>query len=402
VVYPVLSRTMLLLSSAATAAADFDQHYELQSTATAAVGSAYARSASAVAAAQDFAGSAVTSVREAAVAASHYARVPDVVAAAQASIASAEEQVTALLDASPEGSMVGSARDALRAAALQLAAVREAWTEGRVPGLAEASRAAITRAREAVSALSTPAVGALGGAVDAGVTAARVRADAALRAAQEHVSMARARLVPAAEEAAELSSEGMRRLGQAAFVLAEAGEDVAVRLAASADEATGLSDRVSAVVASLQLQSAGEAVAGAVGTAARSPAVTDAVARLEAADEASCCGCGSRTARVAWTVATAAWAYAVHLAGRVAKERATAKETSTTGSSAKDGSAKDTAAGAKKRSPPKAKNSDSEAEVVAAAPAAAEDSGSRPASRRRSRAPGAPRMPASSTRGKSK
>jgi hypothetical protein len=332
--YSTLSRVMLLLSSAATAAADYDEKYEVQDRVSLVIRDAYTRASTAVAEAQNIALETSARLRTNASVLYERATQLDLTASAREALRSAEERVTAYLDAAPEGSILASARDSLVVARADLADVRRAWDEGAEDGgMMEAASSAIAVARSKLEAASVIAIASAERARDDALETARLAAMATLASARERVELARghvefvkarlsAPLVPAVTEATQLGKDGVARLQGAALVLAKAVEDVAVEAAAMGDRAMGCSARTLRAWDSLKLEST---VSSAKATAAgllESEAVKGCVGRMTELDGALCCGTGSRVANGTQRLATALWEYGQYFVGRVRETKA--------------------------------------------------------------------------------
>ncbi|KAA0172812.1 hypothetical protein FNF27_05673 [Cafeteria roenbergensis] len=306
-VYPALARAMLLLSSAATAAADFDDTYKLQERASAAVTDAYTRAAGALASAQEGA----KALQERA------APVAGAAEAIRGALASAEARVAALIEASPEGSLVDTVRSGLEGAQAELADIRSAWDAGRKDGLLDAASGALGRAHSALMSAATASKTGMRTAIDSTYSATRIRAFAAVEAARTQVDSARTRFTPALAEAAALGAEGAGSLTRAVAVLGRAAEDVVVEAAVAGNNATGCSARVAAAVEALHLRSAVDAVVDKASALAESEGGRAVVQRATEVDSAYCGGCGSRSASAIWRLAEALVGYAGHIATRV-------------------------------------------------------------------------------------
>jgi hypothetical protein len=327
--YSALSRAMLLLSSAATAAADYDEKHEVQDRVSIAIRDAYTRASSAISEAQATVLSTSESLRSKASALYERATQLDLSASAREALKEAEGRVTAFLDAAPEGSIVASTRDALVIARAELSDVRRAWDEGAEDGgMVDAASAAIASARSKLETAGTAALESAGKARDDALETARLAAMATLSSARERVELARshmefvkerltAPLGPAMEEAAELGRDGVARLQGAAMVLARAAENVAVEAAAMGDRASGCSGRVSKAWKSLDLDSVLKSAQDTAGEAMKSPAVAGALSRVASVDESVCCGNGSRMARGGQRALESLWAYGEYFVGRV-------------------------------------------------------------------------------------
>lgn len=337
--YPALARAMLLLSSAATAAADFDDTYKLQERASAAVTDAYTRAAGALASAQDGA----KALQE---------RASPVVGAAEAirgALASAEARVAALVEASPEGSLVDTVRTGLEGAQAELADIRSAWDAGRKEGLLDAASGALGRAHTALMAAASASNAGVRSAIDSTYSATRIRAFAAVEAARTRVDSARTRFTPALAEAAALGAEGASSLSRAVAVLSRAAEDVVVEAAVAGNTATGCSTRVAAAVDALHLRSAVDVVVERATSLAESEGGRAVVQRATEVDSTYCGGCGTRSVSALWRLAEAFVGYAGHIVTRVSDATVT-KAAASAPASAKGTPAKASSSGAARTS----------------------------------------------------
>lgn len=319
--YPALSRAMLLLSGAATAAAEFDEAYSLQETVTSVMMATHRRATAAITDAQALIARASAAIALSASSAVARSGAGEVVGAARVAVDTALERLAALIDTAPEGSVVDTVRSGLVLAHAELAEVVTAWETGREAGVGEAASAALTRARDAISTLAGAGVATASEAGAASLGAARTRAEAAVAAAREQVLLAQGRMAPAVAEASALGSEGVGRLSAAAAVLARAVEDVVVEAAAAADSATGCTERARGTWHSLHLTAVVDRAAGTLEAVADNGAAKAALEKAADVDQAACCGCVTRTASWVLGVAESALGYASHVAGRVVTAR---------------------------------------------------------------------------------
>lgn len=337
---------MLLLARAATAAAEFDDHYEVQGRISATVLTSYLRASEAIASAQTAVRTA-TELPDRVSSALRRAADADILSVAHAAVVQADTTLSGLLDVAP-GTMLGAATEAATAAHEELARVLAAWDRGEgLEGVFAAARPALARAQTAALevgvAVGERARSGVADATAAAVAAARLRAAAAMAAAREHLDVASAALTPAVESASkvveatskavEVTSkkvvesaskevgDGLARVRSAALLLATAAEDVAVDNLSRADRRLRCSERVRAVASAVELEAVSGRVFAGLVRATEVPVVQDAVAVTRVLDAACCRGLGSSLVATAWWAATATASWLGHMSVRVADAR---------------------------------------------------------------------------------